>query len=325
MTQVHNARRTFTVNHGDQRPNLADLKEVDQSHPYANESAIVWFEEARTASYVRVLNLKNCRNRDGSVMLPSAGKVVGYAQLERGAQPDASTGRFTRRVFYLMAKDAATKPGDDLPRNAVDPRRIGPRLLMERVTATRQHASSKAAAADNRGAGDVLSQTDIDTLLENEIHSGGADTGIDPAANSAAAAKLAKKPAREEMGVLDPIGGGDPVPLLKAELVVGRASRNDIVLAFKSISARHCVLTLDSGYWFVEDTNSTNGVKINGNKIEPQSRRRLDPGAEISIGKRHHYVIRYSPEALGSDGIPPAEEVSREFMGVSLLNRIGAR
>jgi len=321
MTLIQTARRTFAIQHGDSRENVADLSQVGESHPYAQESAIVWYEDVRNLRFVRVVNLDTCRHRDGSLVLPTPGRVIGYAQLEPTAKPNAETGRFLRRVFYVLAEDAPLQADGKLPSNAVDPRRIGPRLFMERMANAKQPANdAKSAQGDACG----LNQVDIDTLLEGDLVSAGADTGIDAEANAASQQTPAQQNSASDFGYLDPVGGGDVVRLLKDRLSVGRSSRSDIVLAFKNVSARHCELSLDSGYWFIEDKGSTNGVKINDRKIEAETRRRLDPGSKVSIGK-HHYTIQYSPAELGSDGVPPAEEVSREFMGVSLLNRIGLR
>ena len=65
-------------------------------------------------------------------------------------------------------------------------------------------------------------------------------------------------------GELLPVGGGDPIPLLKKSLLVGRRESCDIVLRFSNVSAHHCQLTVTGGYWHVRDLNSRNGVKVNG-------------------------------------------------------------
>ena len=61
-------------------------------------------------------------------------------------------------------------------------------------------------------------------------------------------------------GELVPLGGGDPIPLLKKKLLVGRRESCDIVLRFGNVSAHHCQLRIESGYWFVKDLNSRNGT-----------------------------------------------------------------
>ena len=126
-------------------------------------------------------------------------------------------------------------------------------------------------------------------------------------------------------GELVPLGGGDPIPLLKQRLLVGRRESCDIVLRFTNISGQHCELAVDSGYWFVSDKGSRNGTKVNGVRVASM-RKRLDPGDTLSIAK-HKYQIRYSPlEDLGATGPPPAEEEPiREILSKSLLDRAGLR
>ena len=99
-------------------------------------------------------------------------------------------------------------------------------------------------------------------------------------------------------GELIPLGGGDPIPLLREKLLVGRSESCDIVLRFANVSAHHCILELDCGYWFVEDKNSRNGTKVEGTRV---SRKRLDPGVTLAIAK-HKYEVRYSPAELGAVG-----------------------
>ena len=105
-------------------------------------------------------------------------------------------------------------------------------------------------------------------------------------------------------GELIPLGGGDPIPLLKKNLLVGRRESCDIVLRFSNVSAHHCQLICNGGYWYVKDLQSRNGIKVNGMRV---SEKRLDPGDELSIAK-HRYDVRYSPYDLGAVGPPPDDE-----------------
>jgi adenylate cyclase len=122
-------------------------------------------------------------------------------------------------------------------------------------------------------------------------------------------------------GELVPQGGGDNVPLLKHKLLVGRRESCDVVLRFANVSAHHCELTCEGGYWYVRDLQSRNGTKVNGVRV--LSKKRLDPGDELSIAK-HKYEVTYSPEAIGAEGPPPLEESGMtDIMGRSLLDRAG--
>ncbi|MGD9721381.1 MAG: FHA domain-containing protein [Pirellulales bacterium] len=120
-------------------------------------------------------------------------------------------------------------------------------------------------------------------------------------------------------GELIPVGGGDPIPLLKKNLMVGRRESCDIVLRFSNVSAHHCQLICNGGYWYVKDLKSRNGVKVNGTRV---SEKRLDPGDELAIAK-HRYDVRYSPFDLGAVGPPPIDEETTDIMKQSLLERAG--
>jgi len=122
-------------------------------------------------------------------------------------------------------------------------------------------------------------------------------------------------------GELVPLGGGDAIPLLKKHLLVGRRESCDIVLRFSNVSAHHCELTLNGGYWFVRDRKSRNGTKVNG---LPVTEKRLDPGDVLSIA-RHRYDVKYSPLELGAVGPPPPDDVASDIMNHSLLERAGIR
>jgi len=120
-------------------------------------------------------------------------------------------------------------------------------------------------------------------------------------------------------GELIPTGGGDNIPLYKAELIVGRREDCDIVLRFSNVSARHCRLVLSDGYWYIQDMQSTNGVKVNGLRVDD---RRLDPGVKVSISK-HDYRINYNPQALGAAGVRPPDSLDHDIFSKSLLERAG--
>jgi pSer/pThr/pTyr-binding forkhead associated (FHA) protein len=124
----------------------------------------------------------------------------------------------------------------------------------------------------------------------------------------------------DNYGELVPLGGGDPIALLRASLTVGRRETCDVCLRFANVSGQHCQLTLENGYWYVQDLNSQNGVKVNGAHV---IRKLLKPGDTLSMA-RHKYKIQYSPEDLGATGPPPSEEEDiTSVLGKSLLERAG--
>lgn len=107
--------------------------------------------------------------------------------------------------------------------------------------------------------------------------------------------------ASSTLGMLNPCGGGDPIPLLHEKLLVGRRSSCDISLKFPNVSSHHCELEFLNGYWIVRDLGSRNGVKVNGEKVESKW---LMPGDILHVA-RHRYELSYTPQ---SDGPAPEDE-----------------
>ena len=120
---------------------------------------------------------------------------------------------------------------------------------------------------------------------------------------------------QELQGELVPVGGGDNVPLIRTELTVGRRESCDICMRFPNISGVHCEFIFRSGYWYVRDRNSTNGVKVNNVRVQEKL---LHPDDEISIGKRR-YTIRYE---LPADR-RALDEMEEDVMSQSLLEKAG--
>lgn len=121
-------------------------------------------------------------------------------------------------------------------------------------------------------------------------------------------------------GQLTPCGGGDPIPLMKDRLTIGRRAECDIQLKFANVSGQHCRMTLEYGYWFIRDLNSRNGIKVNGRSV---IRKRLDPDVKVTIAK-HEYTIEFDPQSLGAFGPPPGDDdYMDELMKSSLMDRAG--
>jgi adenylate cyclase len=115
------------------------------------------------------------------------------------------------------------------------------------------------------------------------------------------------------LGELLPTGGGDPIPLLKPKLSIGRREDCDISLRFPNVSSNHCELELLNGYWRVRDLGSRNGTKVNGARVDSAW---VLPGDELSVAK-HVYEVKYTAEGAA----PPPE--NEHFLSMSLLERAG--
>jgi hypothetical protein len=113
---------------------------------------------------------------------------------------------------------------------------------------------------------------------------------------------------------------GSDIPLDRTMVVVGRHPQCDARLDSLRVSRHHCCMTQDSGEVVVRDLGSTNGIRINGQRVEIG---RLRPGDELSIahiryrldtGMAHDMTLAdpvYPPSGLLPRGLGVAENGSR--------------
>ena len=97
------------------------------------------------------------------------------------------------------------------------------------------------------------------------------------------------------LGFFIPESGGDPIPLVKDSIVIGRRPECDIRVSEVNISGKHCELRRDKKGWVVVDLKSANGTKVNGVKIQ---KKRLLTGDQITLARKHLYRIEFDPAAL---------------------------
>ena len=116
-------------------------------------------------------------------------------------------------------------------------------------------------------------------------------------------------------GELIPLGGGDSIPLVREVLSIGRRESCDICMRYPNVSSVHAQLSFQEGYWRIRDMNSTNGIKVNGQRVLEKL---LHPGDEITIAKRK-FTIEYELPA----GRRALEEVEEDLLGTSLLEKAG--
>ena len=119
-------------------------------------------------------------------------------------------------------------------------------------------------------------------------------------------------------GQLVPVGGGDVIPLIRDQMSMGRRESCDICLEFPNVSGLHCELSFKQGYWFIQDLGSTNGIKVNGTRVQ---KRALSPGDTITIAKRT-FRIEYTPPVGGHTMDELLEDVD-DTLAQSLLEKAG--
>jgi len=100
-----------------------------------------------------------------------------------------------------------------------------------------------------------------------------------------------------------PANGDPPIPIIRDVTVIGRHANCDVQIDRVGLSHRHCVLVRTDGLLIVRDLITTNGTKVNGQRVKWAA---LMPRDLLSLGG---YKVRIY---LGSDGATaPSEEPGR--------------
>lgn len=92
---------------------------------------------------------------------------------------------------------------------------------------------------------------------------------------------------------LIPVDGGPSVELVKDMTLVGRNEDCDLTLDHKSVSKQHCVLVKTDGLVLVRDLGSTNGTRVNGQRVR---RAALLPNDNLAIAN-FKYQVKFGEDA----------------------------
>ena len=78
---------------------------------------------------------------------------------------------------------------------------------------------------------------------------------------------------------------GTSFPLKDEHYTVGRNDSADLCIPEPTISGHHCSLTLvGEGVYSIKDEGSTNGTRLNGEKLEPDQPRTMKDGDLLQVG-----------------------------------------
>lgn len=113
---------------------------------------------------------------------------------------------------------------------------------------------------------------------------------------------------------LMPINGGDPIEVTKELTVVGRKEECDVRLDHKSVSKVHCVIVKTDGLLLVRDLGSTNGTRVNGQRIR---RAALLPNDKLTIA---NYTFRI----LFGNALPVSAHEHTQQIGVEEVAHLDA-
>lgn len=108
---------------------------------------------------------------------------------------------------------------------------------------------------------------------------------------------------------LVPADGGAVIELQKDLTVVGRGDDCDVRLDHKSVSKRHCVLVKTDGLVLVRDLGSTNGSRVNGQRVR---RAALLPNDQFAVAN-YKFIVVFGDGKLDGDGAAPEPETKYQL------------
>lgn len=91
---------------------------------------------------------------------------------------------------------------------------------------------------------------------------------------------------------LVPATGGAPVEIVKDMTLLGRGDDCDVRVEHKSVSKMHCILVKTDGLLLLRDLGSTNGTRVNGQRVR---RAALLPNDSISVANVR-YAVRFGAD-----------------------------
>lgn len=66
---------------------------------------------------------------------------------------------------------------------------------------------------------------------------------------------------------LQPLDGGKLIEIIKDMTLVGRKEDCDLRIDHKSVSKQHCIIVRSDGGLLIRDLGSTNGTRVNGQRV----------------------------------------------------------
>ena len=101
---------------------------------------------------------------------------------------------------------------------------------------------------------------------------------------------------------LIPLDGGTPIEIERDLLVIGRKEDCDLRLDHKGVSKLHCVIVKTDGLLVLRDLGSTNGTRVNGQRVR---RAALLPNDRLAFGSLHFRVYLGPDDQSNPDHTPP--------------------
>jgi pSer/pThr/pTyr-binding forkhead associated (FHA) protein len=116
---------------------------------------------------------------------------------------------------------------------------------------------------------------------------------------------------------LVPMDGGTSIEVTKDLMLVGRKEDCDIQLDHKSVSKQHCVIVKTDGLLLLRDLGSTNGTRVNGQRVR---RAALLPNDQLNIAS-----LRFKIEFSNEPEAPRPDEYTQQMDAEDVAKMMGKR
>lgn len=104
-----------------------------------------------------------------------------------------------------------------------------------------------------------------------------------------------------------PDGASGTLELDAERMSIGRADDNQLIIADDSVSSHHGEFAFDGSSWAFVDLGSTNGTKVDGNRVETVQ---LAPGAPFQLGNVNCVFFGDQEEAYVEQTMTTSSQVS---------------
>ena len=115
--------------------------------------------------------------------------------------------------------------------------------------------------------------------------------------------------------VLIRLDNNQPYYLDDSMYTIGRSDSCSIVIKDPTLSREHARVWWDSGNWYLEDSNSANGVELNGVILEPGRAYILSSGCTILLAATYEFRFGWGPEYDNRTISVPAPEQYADARG----------
>src|ERR1051326_6665576 len=115
---------------------------------------------------------------------------------------------------------------------------------------------------------------------------------------------------------LIPLDGGRPIDILKDLVIIGRKEDCDLRLDHKSVSKMHCIIVKTDGLLLLRDLGSTNGTRVNGQRVR---RAALLPNDQLSIAN-YKFRVYLGPDLPAPPLVVAASEHTQQLDAGEVAN-----